>query len=308
MGAALHGVDVVGKGKDVFRIPVVVLHGDFDGRIAAHALDVDGLGKERLLVLVQVFDELDDAALVVKDAAFAAALIVQRDADAFIEKRHLAQAGFENLVLEIARLKHAVRVFVAFHIRHKGDVRAGFVGFPGHAQVVQRDAAPVFLLVHLAVLADDDLQPRGQGVDDRGADAVQAAGYLVPLAAELSARVQHGEAYLHRRPPELWVNADGEAAPVVADGGAAVLVQRDVDLRAIARQGLVDGVVHNFINQVMQAARIGGTDIHAGPFSDGLQPLQNLDLRLVVMVCRLRHTMPPSGTFGGVFSYYIVRL
>ena len=42
------------------------------------------------------------------------------------------------------------------------------------------------------------IEPLGQRVDDRDADAVQAAGDLVALAAELAAGVEHGEHDLGR--------------------------------------------------------------------------------------------------------------
>ena len=48
-------------------------------------------------------------------------------------------------------------------------------------------------------VADLYLQPLGQGVDHLGANAVQAARYLVSAATELTARVQHGEDDRHRR-------------------------------------------------------------------------------------------------------------
>ena len=46
----------------------------------------------------------------------------------------------------------------------------------------------------------------------------------------------------------------------------------------VTGQGLVDGVVDHLIDHVMQARTvIGVADIHAGPFADSVQPLQNLD-------------------------------
>ena len=45
----------------------------------------------------------------------------------------------------------------------------------------------------LAVAVDLDVEPLGERVDDRGADAVQTAGRRVRAAAELAAGVQLGE-------------------------------------------------------------------------------------------------------------------
>ena len=51
---------------------------------------------------------------------------------------------------------------------------------------------------------------------------------------------------------------------------------------AVARQRFVDGVIYNFIDQMVQPALAGRPDIHARAFSDRLQPLQNLDLGRVI--------------------------
>ena len=50
------------------------------------------------------------------------------------------------------------------------------------------------------------------------------------------------------------------------------------DVGAVASKRLVYRVVYNFIDQMMQAPGAGGADVHAGPFADGLQPFQHLDL------------------------------
>ena len=116
---------------------------------------------------------------------------------------------------------------------------------------------------------------------------MQPAGYLVAAAAELAAGVQHRQAHLHGGAAHLGVNAHGEAAAVVPDGDAAILVQRHVDALAEARQRLVHGVVHNLIDQVMQAPHVRGADIHARALADGLQALQHLNLLLAVVMGHL---------------------
>jgi hypothetical protein len=76
--------------------------------------------------------------------------------------------------------------------------------------------------------ADLDVQMFGQGVDDRDADAVQAARGLIGLAREFAARVQHGHDHLQRRlAGEFGVGIDRDAAAVVADRQIAVGVQID---------------------------------------------------------------------------------
>ena len=56
-----------------------------------------------------------------------------------------------------------------------------------------RRAALVGLLIDLAVAPDLEIERFRQRVDDRDADAVQAAGHLVAVVVELAAGVEHRE-------------------------------------------------------------------------------------------------------------------
>ena len=127
------------------------------------------------------------------------------------------------------------------------------------------------------------MQLLGQRVDDRDADAVQAAGDLVAAAlAELAAGVQHGEDDFDGRLALLLHVRDRDAAAVVGDGDGVVGVDRDRHLAAEAGEGLVDGVVHDLVDEVVQAHHAGRADVHAGALADGLQALEDGDVLRVV--------------------------
>ena len=49
-----------------------------------------------------------------------------------------------------------------------------------------------------------------------------------------------------------------------------------------AGKGFIDGVVHNFIDQMVQTGLGGGTDIHTRTLANRLQAFQNLNLRAVI--------------------------
>ena len=86
-------------------------------------------------------------------------------------------------------------------------------------------ALGVLLVVALAVAVDLEHEPLGQRVDDGDADAVEAAGDLVAVAAELAAGVEHGEHDLGRALALVRagrVRVDRDAAAVVVDAAAAV--------------------------------------------------------------------------------------
>ena len=112
---------------------------------------------------------------------------------------------------------------------------------------------------------------------------MQASGDLVAAAlAELAAGVQHGEDDFDRRFALLLHVRDGDAATVVGDGDGVVGVDRDGHLAAEAGQGLVDGVVHDLVDEVVQTHDTGRADVHPGALADGLQALEDGDVLRVV--------------------------
>ena len=127
----------------------------------------------------------------------------------------------------------------------------------------------------VAVPVHLDVQARGQGVDHRGADAVQAAGGRVGAAAELAARVQPGHDQLDAGELGLRLDVDGDAAAVVAHLGGPVGVQDDLDPGAVPGQRLVHRVVEDLPQAVLQPAAVGGADVHPGPFADRVQAFEN---------------------------------
>ena len=112
---------------------------------------------------------------------------------------------------------------------------------------------------------------------------MQAAGHLVAAAvAELAAGVQDGEHDLDRGLALLLVHGDGDAAAVVDDRDRVVGVDRDVDLGGEAGQRLVHGVVHDLVDEVVQAADARRADVHPRALAHRLEPLEDRDVLGVV--------------------------
>ena len=216
--------------------------------LVALALERDDLAGDRLLVAVEVLDEVDDPALVVELGLVPlAALVDQRDPQAAGQERRVAHALLERGEVEIERLEHV-------RVGQERDRGPGLLGRLALLQVAQRLAALVGLRPDEPVAANLDVEALGQRVDDRYADAVQAAGDLVAAAlAELAAGVQHGEHDLDRRPLLLLHDRHRDAAAVVAHRDRVVRMDRDVDVVAVARESLVDRVVHDLVDEVVQA-------------------------------------------------------
>jgi succinyl-CoA synthetase alpha subunit len=83
------------------------------------------------------------------------------------------------------------------------------------------------------------------------------------------------------------VDVHGNAAAVVDDGNAGVLVDRDGDLRAEAAHGLVHGVVDDLLDEVVQAVGTGGPDVHGRALSDWIEAFEDLDGTSVVAQGRI---------------------
>jgi hypothetical protein len=85
-------------------------------------------------------------------------------------------------------------------------------------------------------------------------------------------RRELGEHDLDAGEPGLRLDVDRDAAGAVAHLDAAVGVEDDADLVAVAAEGLVDGVVDDLPEAVHEPARVGRTDVHAGPFAHRFEP------------------------------------
>ena len=100
--AAFVRVDVV-RERELHRVVAVVpLQRDLGVDAVAVAVHEHRLLVDHALVLVQVLDERHDAAVVVEAVALAGfALVVERDRDAGVQERQLAQAAGERVEAEV---------------------------------------------------------------------------------------------------------------------------------------------------------------------------------------------------------------
>src|SRR5215218_1418744 len=124
----------------------------------------------------------------------------------------------------------------------------------------------------------------------RGADARRARSRprcrrLVAAAiAELAARVKRGHDDLGGRTLLLLVLLDRDTAAIVRDRDAVVGMQGDADRVAVTRDRLVDGVVDDLVDEVMEAAGPGRSDVHPRAPADGLEALEDSDVLGAVAV------------------------
>jgi hypothetical protein len=171
--AALARVDVVGEGEHALLVAVVVLQRHFDLDVALRALEVEDLGVDRRLVLIEVLDEFDDAALVEEGVVATVALVLDDDLETLVEERQLAEPVRQRIEGERHFLEDR-------RIRLEPDDRAVLLGgFAGRQRARGRAALLVPLGPHLAAAPDLEFQPLAECVHHRDADAVQTARHLV---------------------------------------------------------------------------------------------------------------------------------
>ena len=106
------------------------------------------------------------------------------------------------------------------------------------------------------------------------ADAVQAARYGVGVGVEFTAGVQLRHDHLDGRCAG-GVHFYRDTTAIIDDLDAAIFQQFDGNLIGVAGHSLIDGVINDLPNEVVQAARTGRTNVHAGALTDGLEALQD---------------------------------
>ena len=176
--ASLDGVDVVDIRVDVLVIVGVVGQRHLDGDAVLLRVEMDDVFDQRLLAGVDVFDELLEALVAVIHLAAGIALLVavahigERQRDAGVEKRQVAQTVGQSLVVVYGLAEYR-------RVRMEEDSRARVVGLAYHLQAACRLAVGIFLHVDLAVAVDLGAQIVRQGVDAAHADTVETSRHLV---------------------------------------------------------------------------------------------------------------------------------
>ena len=128
-----------------------------------------------------------------------------------------------------------------------------------------------FHVVALAITVDFEKDLLRQGVDHADAHAVETTRDFVALAAKLATGMEHGEnnfgcalALVGAR----WVWINGDASTIVVDTATAIFQKGDSDTIAEPGHCFVDSVVYDLPDEVMQASKACGPDIHTGAFTN----------------------------------------
>src|SRR5690606_27154782 len=105
---------------------------------------------------------------------------------------------------------------------------------------------------------------------------VQTARHLVAVVVEFAARVQHGHDDLCRGAILGSMEIHRDAPAIVDDRNRVIRVHRDLYSITVPRQGLINGVVYNFEDEVVQPRTIVRVpNIHAWAFAYRLETLED---------------------------------
>ena len=97
---------------------------------------------------------------------------------------------------------------------------------------------------------------------------MQAAGIFVSALPKLSAGMQVCQHQLDCRHLPFGVNVGRDSTTIVTHRNGSIDMNGHFDLSAKSGKVFVDGIIDNFVNQVMQPSLIGIADEHPWPFPD----------------------------------------
>ena len=215
----------------------------------------------------------------------------------YVRENESLMDGAQSIVetaLDLLRLKTGL--LEDLRIRQKINLRSGLAGAAklrkqAFLQFNGGDTPLVMIVMYAAVPADFDIQVCRKGIDNRGTHTVETAAGLVYRIVEFASCVQSRE-YQTLRGYALGVHVHGNTTAIVRHSTGSVLLQIYTDFRTEARQMFVHGIVHNLIDQMVQALAGHAANIHAGPFTYRLQSFQNGNAACVVgcLICHVVHS------------------
>ena len=106
---------------------------------------------------------------------------------------------------------------------------------------------------------------------------VQTTGYLVAVTAELTAGMKHRQNDFDSG-HTAFVHVYRDTTSIIRNGNAVIPMNRHINLVAVTGQSFVDGVIDNFVYEMMQTTFGSAADIHTRTHTHSLQTFENLNL------------------------------
>src|SRR5919108_6686105 len=147
MRAAFDRIDIVGEGKNIFRVAVIPLHSDFDVNVVFFTFKVDNAWMHGGFGPIQMFDERQEPALVEKLMFLLASLVFNGNLEAAVQERQFTQPLRKNIETEFHRFEN-------LRVGFKGDSRPTLFGLADLLKFGLRFTPPIVLLIDSAVPLD----------------------------------------------------------------------------------------------------------------------------------------------------------
>ena len=284
------GVDVVGVAGDIGAEAVVVLHGDFHINTVFFPVEIDRIGVDDFHIRIQELHKFSHTAFVavvfhIKRVGGFQAFVNQSHRNAAVQKCQVAQTvGKGAAVIDGIGENGPVGLESHFGTALVG-IAEGIELSGGHAP--GKFNAPGF-----AVAVNFHFHPIGKGVHAAYTHAVQTAGNFVAVVVEFTTGVEHGQHHFHSGLAFGFVHIHGDTAAVVQYGNTVVGVNSHFHTAGVTGESFVDGVIHHFVNQMVQTFECGIADVHGRAHTHRFQTFQHGDLAGRVFRCR-------RSSFGG---------
>ena len=189
-------------------------------------------------------------------------------------------------------------------VRQKIDLRPGLLGLAdlGQKPVLQfhhRYASFIPVVMDIPVPAYLHIHIGRQRVDHRRSHSVETAAGLVDRIIKFSSRMEGGINH-SLRGHSFGVQVHRHATSIVGYGSRSVRLQGHMDLAAGSCQVLIHGIVHDLIDQMVQALGGHAADIHARPLAHRLQSFQYCNAVRIICIL-LRHEL---SFLSDIFPYW----
>ena len=119
---------------------------------------------------------------------------------------------------------------------------------------------------------------RRKRIHTRNADTVQTTRDFVRTFVELTSSVEHSHHHLERADAFFFVDVHGNTATIVLHHNRIIFADGHFNVSAVACQSLVDGVIHRFIDQVMQTFFADVANVHRRALANGFKPFEHLNI------------------------------
>ena len=115
---------------------------------------------------------------------------------------------------------------------------------------------------------------------------MQTTADLIGAVIELAARADFGHDHFERRNAFCFVDADRDTDTIIRNRHDIIVVKRHKNVIASSSQRFINGVVNDFVNQMMKRSCIRSADIHTGAQTHVLHRVQLDNVAFIVCFCR----------------------